>query len=83
MRHPVEIIHLTSLLWLQSIKTGRLQGLNLKLKALGTGDMSVESSYCTESIFVVEKGSMDLSNIHKNCKIFLMKGNLILGKLDV
>jgi len=45
--------------------------------------MSVESSYCTESIFVVEKGSMDLSNIHKNCKIFLMKGNLVLGKLDV
>ncbi|KAH1022415.1 hypothetical protein HUJ04_011820 [Dendroctonus ponderosae] len=65
-----------------SISTGRLQGLNLKLKVLEEGNMSVESSYCTESIFVVEKGNMTLDNVHKNCKVFLMKGHLALTGFD-
>ncbi|XP_030767684.1 uncharacterized protein LOC115891372 [Sitophilus oryzae] len=65
-----------------SIRTGRLQALNLKLKTINKGDISVDSSYCSESIFVVENGNMNLNNIHKNCKIFLVKGNLVLTGFD-
>ncbi|XP_066256725.1 protein FAM185A [Euwallacea similis] len=64
------------------IKAGRLQGLNLKLKSLEKGNLTVDSSYCSESIFVVEHGNMELHNIHKNCKIFMMKGNVILTGFD-
>ncbi|XP_050314589.1 uncharacterized protein LOC126749028 [Anthonomus grandis grandis] len=65
-----------------SISTGRLQGNNLKLKVIENGSLSVQSSYCNDSVFVVEKGNMELDNIHKNCKIFLVKGNLVLTGFD-
>ncbi|CAG9769641.1 unnamed protein product [Ceutorhynchus assimilis] len=78
----IEAANISAVVSNGSISTGKLQGLNLKLKVSGEGSISVDSSYCEESIFVVEKGDMDLSNIHRNCKIFLMKGNLSLNSFD-
>ncbi|KAF7268213.1 hypothetical protein GWI33_018672 [Rhynchophorus ferrugineus] len=65
-----------------SIKTGRLQSLNLKLKTINKGDIIVDSSYCSNSIFVVENGDFHLNNGHKHCKIFIVKGNLFLTGFD-
>lgn len=64
-----------------SIKIGRVQGLNLKLKT-NNGDMTVESSYCNKSVFEVQKGKMELANIHKTCKIMLNEGHLKLNGFD-
>ncbi|KAL1501905.1 hypothetical protein ABEB36_007139 [Hypothenemus hampei] len=65
-----------------SIKTGKLQGLSVKLKVLKQGNLKVGASYGNESIFVVENGEMELQNLHKNCKVFLMKGHLTLTGFD-
>lgn len=42
--------------------------------------MTVESSYCNKSVFEVQKGKMELANIHKTCKIMLNEGHLKLSK---
>jgi hypothetical protein len=42
----------------------------------------VESSYCDNSIFRANFGTLDLQNVHKNSKIFVTSGNLKLTGLD-
>lgn len=64
-----------------SINAGKLQGIYLRLET-NKGDITVESSYCNESIFKTCNGNLFLSNVHKHCKVMVKEGHLNLTTFD-
>lgn len=65
------------------ITTGRLQGDSLNITTQ-KGNISTESSYCTDSTFRCTTGNVRLQNLHKNCGIYVEEsGRVDLCKSDL
>ncbi|XP_056633509.1 protein FAM185A-like [Diorhabda sublineata] len=64
-----------------SINTGKLQGISSRLET-NKGDITVESSYCNESVFKTCNGDLSLSNIHQHCEIIIKEGHLNITSFD-
>ncbi|KAK4881622.1 hypothetical protein RN001_004941 [Aquatica leii] len=65
-----------------NIHTDKLQGLNLLAKTVD-GNIETQSTYCENSSFSTETGSLQLANTHKNCYVTCGEnGNLNMTGFD-